>query len=168
MERAFIQTKMLADEAGAISGIGWPFGSPDRVGDVIEKGAFADINLPLPMLFGHDGNEPLGSWSEANETHEGLQLKGTLLVDDVQRAREVNALVKAGAVTGISIGFVTRKAQPRKGGGRTISKVELMEASLVAIPMHPKARITSTKDALEALRIAAAINRAAAQLTARS
>lgn len=167
MERAFIQTKMLADEAGSISGIGWPFGAPDRVGDVIEKGAFVDTNLPLPMLFGHDGNEPLGSWSEAKEGDEGLELKGKLLVGEVQRAREVNALVKAGAISGISIGFVTKKAQPRKGGGRTISKVELVEASLVAIPMHPGARVTSTKDAIQALHVAAAINRATAQLQAR-
>ncbi|MEM1287132.1 MAG: HK97 family phage prohead protease [Pseudomonadota bacterium] len=167
MERAFIQTKMMAGDAGEISGIGWPFATPDRVGDMIEKGAFAETNLPLPMLFDHRGDTPLGSWSEATETQEGLALKGTMLVEEVERAREVQALVKAGAITGISIGFVTRKAKPRKGGGRTISKVELVEASLVAVPMHPQARITSTKDALQSLRIAAAIQRATAQFQAR-
>lgn len=166
MERAFIETKMTASDAGEITGLGWPFATPDRMGDVIEKGAFADTRLPLPMLFGHNSNEVLGSWSEASETAEGLELRGSMLVNDVARAREVSALVKAGAITGLSIGFMTRKAKPRKGGGRTISKVELVEASLVSIPMHPGARVTSSKDALSALRIAAALNRASARIAA--
>lgn len=161
MDRIFIETKVAANDSGEIEGIAWPFGRPDRIGDVIEKGAFADAKLPLPMLFGHDGNDPVGAWTTASETDEGLLLKGNLLVGDVARAREVAALVKAGAVRGISIGFVTRKASPRKGGGRTIKELELLEASLVALPMHPGARITSAKSAVEAIRIAEAIKRTA-------
>jgi len=161
MDRLFIETKVAANDSGEIEGIAWPFGRPDRVGDEIVKGAFADAKLPLPMLFGHDGNDPVGAWTTAAETDEGLLLKGNLLVGDVARAREVAALVKAGAVRGISIGFVTRKAAPRKGGGRTIKELELLEASLVAIPMHPGARITSAKSAVEAIRTAEAIKRTA-------
>jgi HK97 family phage prohead protease len=119
------------------------------------------------MLFGHDQNEPIGSWTEATIRDGGLHLKGKLLVDDVQRAREVRALVKSGAVRGISIGFMTRKATPRKGG-RTITNLELLEASLVAIPMHPGARITSAKSAVKALAIADAINRATAHFSKRT
>ncbi len=81
------------------------------------------------------------------------------------RAREVQALVKAGAVRGISIGFITKKAKARAGGGRVISQLELFEASLVTIPMHPAARVTSAKSLVEALAIAEAINRATAALT---
>lgn len=164
MERAFIETKVHADEDGTISGIAWPFGQPDRVGDVIEKGAFAGAPVPLPMLFGHDGNDPIGAWSEAKETDAGLELSGHLLVKDLHRAREVNALVKAGAVRGISIGFITQKSAPRSRGGRTITKLELVEASLVAIPMHPGARVTSAKSAVQALRLAGILNRAAAHI----
>lgn len=161
MDRFFLETKVAATDSGEISGIAWPFGKPDRVGDNITKGAFANAKMPLPMLFGHDGNDPVGAWSEAAETDEGLLLKGRLLVDDVGRAREVASLVKAGAVRGISIGFITKKASPRKGGGRDISELELLEASLVTVPMHPGARVTSAKSAVEAIRIAAAIERAA-------
>lgn len=103
-------------------------------------------------------------WTEAVEAPDGLRLKGKLLVDDVARAREVRALVKSGAVRGISIGFVTREATPRTGG-RTITNLELLEASLVAIPMHPGARVTNAKSAVKALAIADAINRAAAHYT---
>ncbi|TPW30314.1 HK97 family phage prohead protease, partial [Martelella alba] len=42
MERFFIETKLaITDDSGAIEGLAWPFGTPDRIGDVIEKGAFA-------------------------------------------------------------------------------------------------------------------------------
>lgn len=166
MDRLFLETKILADESGAIEGLAWPFGSPDRVGDVIEKGAFAGARLPLPMLFGHDPNDPVGAWTEATEAADGLRLKGNLLVEGVARAREVHALVKAGAVRGLSIGFVTKKAAPRKGG-RTITALDLIECSLVTVPMHPGARVTSAKSAVEALSIAEALNRAARAMSKR-
>lgn len=161
MERLFFETKIAAGDDGEISGIAWPFGSADRVGDVIEKGAFGGIALPLPMLFGHDPNDPVGVWSTAAEDSEGLQVKGKLLISDVSRAKEVFALVKAGAVKALSIGFETKKAAPRKGGGRTITSLKLLEVSLVTFGMHPGARVTSAKSAVEALRLAEIINRAA-------
>lgn len=164
MDRAFLETKVLSDDTGAISGIAWPFGTPDRMGDVIEKGAFASLKLPMPMLFGHDQNDPVGVWDAAEERSDGLHLKGRLLVDDLPRAREVRALVQAGAVRGISIGFFARKALPRGGRGRTIKEVDLLEASLVAVPAHPGARVTTAKDAAAALRLATELQRAAAHL----
>ena len=162
MDRLFIETKFQAGDAGTIEGLAWPFGAADRVGDMIEPGAFKSVNVPLPLLFGHDQNEPLGTWTEAAEAAEGLRMKGRLLVDDVSRAREVSALIKAGAVRGISIGFRTKKSTRRPDGGRTISELELLEASIVAIPMHPGARVISAKTAVSALNIAAALNRATA------
>jgi len=162
-DRLVIETKFAADDDGTVEGVAWAW-SPDRVGDVIEKGAFANANMPIPMLFGHDQNDPVGTWTEAYEDSEGLRLKGRLLVKEVARAREVQALVKSGAVRGISIGFLTKSASPRKGGGRLIKALEWLEASLVAIPMHPGARVTSAKSAIDAIRIAEAINRTATAL----
>lgn len=164
MDRIYLETKFATADDGTLEGLAWPFNVPDRIGDTIEPGAFKSTRLPLPMLFGHDQNEPLGTWTEATEDAEGLKLKGRLLVEDVARAREVRSLIRAGAVTGISIGFLTRKATSRKGGGRTITDLELLEASIVAIPMHPDARVTAAKDAIHALAIASAIQRATAQL----
>jgi HK97 family phage prohead protease len=167
MDRLFIETKIIGDAAGTISGLAWQFGVPDRIGDWIEPGAFKGAKLPIPMLFGHDMNDPVGTWDSAIEKADGLHITGKLLVDDVARAREVRALVKSGAVRGVSIGFITQKASARPGGGRTIKSLELLEASLVTIPMHSGAKVTSAKSAVEALNIAAAINRAAAQFAAR-
>jgi HK97 family phage major capsid protein/HK97 family phage prohead protease len=139
-----IKAQLSVDDAGTITGIAWPFGSPDRVGDAITKGAFGSVER-LPMLFAHDQAQAVGVWDSVAETDEGLTVKGRLLIEDVARAREVRALVREGAVTGLSIGFVTRKATPRQGGGRTISAVDLHEISIVAIPAHPGARISTVK-----------------------
>lgn len=84
-----------------------------------------------------------------------------MLVDDLTRAREVRAMVKSGAVRGLSIGFGIKRATTRKGGGRTISALDLAEISLVSVPMHPGAKVISAKSAEAAIAFAAAINRAA-------
>lgn len=164
MDRLYLETKLDATDAGAIEAMAWPFATADRVGDVITKGAFREARFPLPMLFGHDPNDPVGAWSLGEERDDGLHLKGTLLIDDVPRAREVRALVRAGAVRGVSIGSRTRAATNRKGGGRTITDLELLECSLVTFPCHPGAQVASAKSAVRALHVAALLNRAAAQL----
>ncbi|NDV52171.1 HK97 family phage prohead protease [Salipiger sp. PrR003] len=168
MDRVFLETKFDAADDGSIEGLAWPYGQGDRVGDWIQKGAFASASLPIPMLFAHDQKEPVGVWESADDREDGLHLKGRLLVSDVVRAREVRALVQAGAVRGISIGFRTKKAMRRARGGRTITDLELLEASLVTIPMHPGARVTSTKTAVRALTLAAQLQRASAQLAKRT
>lgn len=166
MERFFLETKIAADDTGAISALAWPFGVPDRIGDVIEPGAFKGVKVPLPMLFGHDYGDPIGTWDTAEEKADGFYVTGKIMVADVARAREVHALVKAGAVRGVSVGFATKSAAPRPRG-RTIKTLELLEISLVTLPMHPGARVTSAKSAVEALRIVEAINRATARIAAR-
>ena len=164
MERLFVETKIIGSDDGLIAGLAWKFGKPDRIGDWIEPGAFKGVTLPIPMLFGHDMNDPVGTWDQAQEKADGLHITGKLLVDEVARAREVRALVKSGAVRGLSIGFITKKAVSRSGGGRTIKSLELLEASLVTIPMHADAKVTSAKSAVQALQLAAALNRATAQI----
>lgn len=135
-----------AGEAGEIEGIAWAPG-PDRVGDVISAEAFAGARPPIPMLDAHDPARAVGVWEVLTWTARGLVVKGRLLIADVARAAELHALVKAGGVRGLSIGFETRKAAPRPGGGRTISALNLLEISLVAIPCHPGARVTAAKAA---------------------
>jgi HK97 family phage prohead protease len=167
-DRIEFKANIAVDDAGMITGLAWPFGSgPDRIGDEILPGAFKSAKAPLPILMGHDSMQPLGAWSVIKETSKGLEVKGQLLVNDVVRAKEVSALVKAGALGGLSIGFVTKSASARKGGGRTIKSLDLVECSIVAIPMHPGAKITSSKSAAAAIALADALNRASAALQLR-
>ncbi|MDO8985575.1 phage major capsid protein [Cypionkella sp.] len=144
-DRIEFKAAFAVDDAGEITGTAWPFSGPDRVGDVITKGAFT-APASLPMLFAHDQAQVIGVWNEITETAEGLTVKGRLLVDDVARAAEVRAMIQAGAVSGLSIGFVTKSATPRPRG-RTIAALDLFEISIVAIPSHPGAVITSIKAA---------------------
>lgn len=145
MKRLEFKAALSVSDAGEITGIAWPFGSPDRVGDVIEKGAFA-FNERLPMLFAHDQAQAIGVWDSLTETSAGLEVKGRLLVEQVERAREVRALVREGAVTGLSIGFETKAATGRPKGGRTITSLVLHEISIVSIPAHPGAQIQTIKE----------------------
>ncbi len=161
-----LKASVTVDEAGTIVGCAWPFGTPDRMGDEIMPGAFKSAKAPLPLLAFHRPDDPIGVWESITETPKGLAVSGRLLVDDLARAREVRALVKSGACTGLSIGFVTKSATARRGGGRTIKSVELVEISLVSVPAHPGARVSSAKTAAEAIRIAEAITRASAALRA--
>jgi HK97 family phage prohead protease len=162
--RIEFKANISVDDAGTITGLAWPFGAPDRSGDEILPGAFKSAKAPLPILMGHDSMQPLGAWSDITETSKGLQVKGQLLVNEVVRAKEVSALVKAGALGGLSIGFITKSASARPGGGRIIKALDLVECSIVAIPMHPGAKITSAKSAAAAIALAEAINRASAAL----
>jgi HK97 family phage prohead protease len=166
MQRLEIKASFASiDDTGPITGIAWPYNAgPDRSGDTIEKNAFV-FPAKLPMLFSHDPEMPVGVWDSIVEDDAGLQVKGRLLVNDVARAREVRALVQAGAITGLSIGFSVKKATGRKGVNRTIQSLELAEISLVAIPLHPGARVISSKSAADVLAIAAAINEATAAFT---
>ena len=138
-----IKAQLTVTDTGEITGMAWPFATPDRVGDVITKGAISSP-ATLPMLFGHDQGQVIGVWDGITETDEGLTVKGRLLVDDVERAREVRAMIKAKAVTGLSIGFTTQKSN-RNAKGRNITALTLHEISVVAIPCHPDAQITSLK-----------------------
>lgn len=165
MDRLFFETKLLADDSGAISGVAWKYDQPDRIGDMIAPGAFAKAAFPLPMLAFHDMTDPVGIWDAAEDKAGAWQVKGKLFVDDVARAREIRALVRGGAIKGLSIGFVTGKAESRPGGGRLIKSLELFEVSLVTVGMHPGAKVTSAKSAVEALSLAAALNRATSALT---
>lgn len=134
------------DDAGLVTGRAWDFSSPDRVGDVITPEAFAKAVPPLPMLFAHDQAQVVGSWTGISAGADGLTVSGKLLVNDVARAAEVRAMLQAKAVTGLSVGFMTKKSAPRKGGGRTITDLELVEVSIVAVPAHPGARISTVKE----------------------
>lgn len=144
MKRLELKAAWTATEEGELIGLASVFGTRDRGGDVVKRGAFKSARPPIPMLASHDQTDVVGVWDALEETAEGLKVKGRLLVKEVARAREVLALIKEGAMTGLSIGYVTRKAA-RTQGGRDLVDVELLEVSVVAVPMHPGARITDAK-----------------------
>lgn len=153
MDRIEVKTAWTVTDAGEVEGLASVFGTADLGGDVVHKGAFAGAKPPLPMLASHDQADVVGVWDALEEVPEGLRVKGRLLVNDVARAAEVRALILSGAMSGLSIGYVARKAAKRVGGGRDLRAVDLLEVSVVAVPMHPGARILSAKSEKESERM---------------
>lgn len=149
------EVKLAGDgtAAGTITGYGSVFGVLDRGGDIVHPGAFkASLSdwrrkkqLP-PMLWQHDSWQPVGIWTDIEEDEKGLRLTGELILD-VPQASAAHALVKAGAVRGLSIGYRTRKEDiDRATGVRHLKQVDLWEVSLVTFPMLPEAQISGVKD----------------------
>ena len=163
MDHLEIKAALSVDDAGTITGMAWPFGSADSSNDIITKGAFHNAFTSLPMLFGHNPDDLVGTWDDVAETTDGLVAKGKLHMDQ-SRSRAVHAMIKGGLVTGLSIGFKT-KASTKQGRNRVISALDLFEISVVRNPMHPRARILSAKSNITAnAEIADIINRASAAL----
>jgi len=146
MDKLEIKANFSVDDAGTITGIAWPFGSPDAVGDVIHKGAFS-IASAMPIFFEHDPDVVVGSWESVVETDAGLEARGRLFLEAVPRARDVHTRLRSGRVSGLSIGFRPAEAKSRPGGGRDIYALRVSEISIVANPSHPGARILNVKSA---------------------
>ncbi len=137
-------------EVGVFEGLASTFGNRDMVGDIIAPGAFrASLTRPerIKMLWQHDARAPIGTWEKITETSSGLAVKGRLVLE-VQQARETLALLRAGAVDALSIGF----SVPKDGASfeedksvRRITAVDLWEISVVTFPANPKARISRVK-----------------------
>lgn len=156
--RAFALDIRAAGDDGSIDGYGSVFGVRDNYDDVIASGAFvaslaahkASGTMPA-MLWQHDAGEPIGIWSEMVEDSKGLRVKGQLALETT-RGREAHALLKMGALNGLSIGFVSKQwAYDRDTEVRTLTEIDLWEVSLVTFPANVKARVTNIKAAAEAL-----------------
>ncbi len=153
-ERKFLrpETGLKISEGAVIEGYASLFGRRDQGGDVVQKGAYGASLAKLraegrrvKMLWQHDPSEPIGVWDEVREDATGLWVKGRVL-PDVARGREAAALLAAGAIDGLSIGYRTVKAERDGRGQRLLSELELWEVSLVTFPMLPEARVAAKAD----------------------
>ncbi|WP_425039198.1 HK97 family phage prohead protease [Primorskyibacter sp. S187A] len=129
-----------------IEGYASLFGAQDQGGDIVQKGAYArsldalhSAGRAVKMLWQHDPAQPIGVWDVVREDERGLFVKGRIL-DAVERGREAAALLEAGAIDGLSIGYRTRRAKKSDTGARLLQELELWEVSLVTFPMLPSAR----------------------------
>ncbi|MEO3479415.1 HK97 family phage prohead protease [Phaeobacter sp. CAU 1743] len=141
-----------AADSGAIEGYASLFGIEDQGGDIVAPGAYAaslakltQAGRRVKMLWQHDPAQPIGVWDEAREDERGLWVKGRILTE-VAKGREAQALIKAGSIDGLSIGYRTVKAQKQSGGQRLLQELELWEVSLVTFPMLPEARVAAKSE----------------------
>jgi hypothetical protein len=139
-------------ETGTFEGYGSVFGVKDSYDEIVVKGAFSDsINAhkakgTMPaLLWQHNSAEPVGIYTEMSEDNHGLKLTGQLAMK-TSRGAEAYELLKMGAISGLSIGFVPRADSYDKVTGiRTLTKVDLWETSLVTFPANDSARVQNVK-----------------------
>lgn len=152
--KLFTGFELKADDSdeGSFTGLASVFGNVDLGGDVVAKGAFnrslreAQRVKRMPrFLLHHDPRQVAGVFTKMEETDTGLEVEGRFNLEK-QSAREAFADLKMGAIDGLSIGFITRRAtRDDKTGIRTIKEADLMEVSLVTFPMNEEARIGGVK-----------------------
>ena len=154
--RSFALQIKAAGDDGTVEGYGSVFGVRDNHDDVIAKGAFVQSlkdhkaagTMPA-MLWQHDADKPIGVWTEMVEDEKGLRIKGQLAMETV-KGKEAHALLKMGALNGLSIGFMSKEwAYDRDTEVRTLTAIDLWEVSLVTFPANEKARVTNVKSADE-------------------
>lgn len=152
-----IDAALRIDDLGTdeFAGYASVFGVADGAGDVVARGAFraslrkrpaADVRL----LYQHLATEPIGIWQEIREDSHGLFVRGRLICD-VARGREVMALIRAGAISGLSIGFRTvRATRDPLTRHRILTEIELWEISVVTFPLSPQSQVVAVGKTLAA------------------
>lgn len=123
--------------------------SPDRMGDVVEPMG-AKFALPLPLLWQHNHDEPVGTVEFAEPNAKGIPFRARLakVDDDGDLKKLVDKAwhaVKAGLVRGVSIGFSAKEYDRLKSGGLKFTAWEWLELSLVTVPANAEATISAIK-----------------------
>lgn len=168
-------------DGAVVRGYASLFGAVDQGGDVVTRGAYARSLKSLAaerrqvkMLWQHDPSRPIGVWEDVHEDDKGLWVKGRIL-DSVEQGREAAALIAAGAIDGLSIGYRTVRSAKNDKGQRLLTELELWEVSLVTFPMLSSARVSgkaeeqgSSDEAAMLRGMAAAFRGARAGLARRS
>ena len=126
------------------------FGGVDSYGDMIMPGAYAKTlenrERPVQLRWNHYG-PVIGKYTEIYEDEKGLVVSGELTKGH-SVAEDAAALLRHGAIDGLSIGYIARQAE-QEGVIRKLTEIELFEISVVEEPADNAARISGVKAALQ-------------------
>ncbi|MFM2580634.1 HK97 family phage prohead protease [Vibrio fortis] len=147
------EIKSVDPEAGTFEGYANTFGFKDHAGDNTQKGAFTKsldehkaANSMPAMLWQHKQDQPIGVWTEMYEDDHGLYAKGKLILE-VQQAKEAYALMKAGALKGLSIGYITQKERYNSQTKENeLHEVKLLETSIVTFACNEQSQVEVVKN----------------------
>jgi HK97 family phage prohead protease len=141
----------VASEGREFSGYASVFGGVDSYGDTIEPGAYkatlVDRARPIQMRWNHFG-PVIGKWVEIKEDDIGLFVRGELSPGH-SVADDAYALLKHGAVNGLSIGYrIPEGGAETKEDVRILRAIDLVEVSIVETPADIAAQIGDVKSAI--------------------
>ena len=140
-----VQELKARDDGWSFSGYASTFLNIDEGGDVVMPGAFkASLGRRRPkLLWQHDIAEPLGRVMGLREDERGLF--GEFKISKTSRGHDAYQLLKDGAIDSMSIGYIPEDQEYADGGVRQLKAVDLLEISVVSIPMNEEALITAVK-----------------------
>jgi HK97 family phage major capsid protein/HK97 family phage prohead protease len=146
MDRAFatFETKRIDEDAGIITGIA-STPTTDRMGDVVVSEGVV-YKLPLPLLWGHWHDDPIGQVTEAKVTSKGIEIVAKVALGVTDEIDRYWKLIRSGLVRGLSIGFRGLDSeQIENSWGVRFKRWEWLELSAVTIPANADASIASIK-----------------------
>ena len=122
----------------------------DRDGDIVEPSG-AEFALPIPFLWQHQRDKPIGEVIAARVTDKGIEVEIQLAqINEAgklkERLDEAWHSIKSGLVKGLSIGF-RGKEYAYTESGIHLTKWYWHELSAVTIPANSEATITAIKAA---------------------
>lgn len=134
------------DEQGFFEGYASVSGNVDLGGDIVVPGAFTKSIAAapeVPLLWSHDHAEVIGAIRSMHEDGHGLRVKGEIALETA-RGKEAYALLKKNMMKGLSIGYQV-VSDEIANGKRLLKELNLLEVSVVAVPMNPLAQVTAVK-----------------------
>ena len=146
MKRAYstLVIKSIDTTQGIIEGIA-STPAMDRMGDVVEPMG-AQYNLPIPLLWQHAQDAPVGTVTHIEQRADGLYIRAQLapagICEDLDNAR---AYILAGLCRAFSLGFRPIEYSFLDSGGTHYTAYEVYEISVVTIPANAEATITTIK-----------------------
>lgn len=144
-----------ATEEGVFVGYASRFNVVDQGGDMVRPGAYAKSiagQKSVKLLWQHDAAQPIGVWTSISEDEKGLRVEGRLALETV-KGRETHALMKMGAIEGLSIGYRTKDADIIDGI-RHLKEIDLWEISVVTFPMEDGSGVDAVKSSAQIMRAA--------------
>lgn len=146
---AFLEIKAVDNDKRIITGVATT-PAVDRVGDIIDP-LGVEYKNPLPLLWQHQHDKPIGSVKFNKPTKDGITFQAEIASIDEpgilkDRLDEAWQSIKMGLVRAVSIGFRALEWAFMDNGGIRFDSVEVYELSAVTIPAQSEALITSVKN----------------------
>jgi HK97 family phage prohead protease len=136
-----------SDGSMEVAGYVSTFLNRDFGGDIVQPGAFTKTlseQSPVRFLYGHDSHSVLGKPLELRADDKGLF--GRFAISQTQLGKDVHTLLKDGALDSFSIGYIPTDVDHDEHGNRLLKAVDLLECSVVAMPMNAHATVTAVKE----------------------
>jgi len=150
MKRAYsiLNIKTINEDERIIEGIA-STPTPDRVDDIVEPMG-AKFSLPMPLLWQHNRDEPIGQVVWAKQTPDGIPFRAQIAnINEPGKLKDLLDFawqsIKTKLVRAVSIGFRSLEAEPINPkdpwGGQRFKAWEWLELSAVTIPAQAEATI---------------------------